>query len=78
MAKKAKKPPTRPAMQSCHGYGIVGPYGNMWTSEVFSTPERARAHIANFWKGIKHDTSKYRIVWARQAAYFIRESRHPQ
>jgi len=72
--KKAKAKPSRPAMQSHHGYGIVGPYGNMWTSQIFDTPESARRYITNFWKGIKHDTSKYRIVWARQAAYYIKDA----
>lgn len=81
MAKKAKKTvkktvkAKRPKMNSHKGYGILNPYGDMWTSHIFPTREAAKAHVRDFWSGVKgHDLSGYRIVWARQAAHYIRDT----
>lgn len=77
MSKKTKKAvrPKRPKLTSHNGYGIVSPYGDMWSSHIFPTREAAKAHIRDFWQGVKgHSLKGYRIVWARQAAHFIRET----
>lgn len=74
VAKKTVKA-KRPAMSSHNGYGIVNPYGDMWTSTIFPSAHQAREHLRDFWSGVKgHDLSKYRIVWARQSAHYIREA----
>lgn len=76
MAKKARKrrpAPDKPASQTRNAYGIVGPYGNVWTTKVFDTPAEAEQHVAAFWNGIKHDLSKYRVVRARATVTYLGE-----
>jgi hypothetical protein len=64
--------PKKPKGTSRTGYGILNPYGDMWTSEVFDTPAQAQAHLEGFWKGIQdHDLSKFKIVHAKQACSFV-------
>lgn len=77
--KKVTKPAVkkkRPRANGHNGYGIVSPYGDMWTSTIFNTADQAKAYVKDSWKDIKgnHDVSKYRIVWARQTARYIREA----
>lgn len=82
MAKKMKKPKKivkpakkRPAMSSHNGYGILSPYGDMWTSSIFNSPTEAKDYIRDFWRGVKgHDITKYRIVWAKQSVRYLREA----
>lgn len=61
-----KKPITRkPKGRSDQQWGILNPYGDLWTYETFATPEAAREHVADFWsemKTIETDISRFRIV----------------
>ncbi|MEH2501271.1 hypothetical protein V1290_000082 [Bradyrhizobium sp. AZCC 1578] len=63
----------RPKTASNTGYGILNPYGDMWTSEVFSTEGQARGHLERFWRTVPggSDLSKYKIVRARQVAHYV-------
>lgn len=49
------------------GWGIVSPYGQMWTTEIFQTEEEAGDYIKRFWAGVKNapELSKFRIVRAK-------------
>lgn len=40
----------KPKANSMDGlWGILNPYGDVWTYEAFTTPENARAHLFAFW-----------------------------
>lgn len=43
------------------GFVILGPYGNVWTRDIFQTAEAARSYLDEFWKG-KYDPSQWRIA----------------
>ena len=44
-------------------FGILSPYGGVWTRDVFETEASARQHIAAFWaKTPKLDQSEFRVV----------------
>lgn len=32
-----------------HRWGIIGPYGNIWTPDTFAKPEDAEDHLRSFW-----------------------------
>ena len=34
-------------------FGIVNPYGQIWTTDTFDSPEAAQAHLNAFWRGTK-------------------------
>jgi hypothetical protein len=76
MAKKARKRRPAPDKQKFAdstriGFGIKSPHGNMWTSEIFNTPAEAEQHLANWWRGIDRDLSKFKIVRARQSVKYL-------
>lgn len=33
-------------------WGILNPYGDIWSTSTFETPEDAKRHLAKFWDGI--------------------------
>jgi hypothetical protein len=47
-----------------HLWGILNPYGDVWSYRVFDTPEEARAHLEDFWRDYDkgEPTRCYRIV----------------
>lgn len=57
MAKKIK--PARG-----EAFGILNPFGDLWTYAHFPTEEAARACVATFWKGISHppDLSLFKVI----------------
>ena len=60
-ARKKKRP--RPAKDYC--YGILNPYGDMWTHKTFQSPREAAKYVINFWRGVGKGSEpdrKYRIV----------------
>jgi hypothetical protein len=64
----AKKPPKTTSLD---GYGIMNPYGDMWTVEVFPTTQQAQRHLERFWSGNSSmDLSKFKIVRARQTTKY--------
>lgn len=72
MAKEAKK--KKPGSATAKGFGILNPYGDMWTSEIFETPAEAEAYVRTYWANFpgSHgaDPSKYKVVRAKQSAYY--------
>lgn len=49
-------------MKTKTGIAIVGPYGNVWSDELFDTPAAAVAHLRNYWKGVADfDLSKWKL-----------------
>lgn len=48
-------------------WGILNPWGDVWTYDTFDTPEAARKHVADFWRNIKdhRDVRDFRIVRVR-------------
>lgn len=51
-----------------HGvWGIISPYGNIWSPLVFDTPEKEREHLTIYWHNIpKAGISEFRIVKVRR------------
>ena len=57
----------KPKAVTREAWGILNPWGDLWSYEVFDTAEAALEHLEAFWRkpGFKdehRDTSKYRIV----------------
>lgn len=48
-------------------FGILNPWGDVWTSETFTSEDRARKHIEDFWRGINDagDLTMFKIVPVR-------------
>jgi len=58
-AKKRAKPARGEA------WGILNPWGDVWTHDTFATPEAAKRHLVAFWSQPwfpPTDTDKFRIV----------------
>lgn len=67
------KPRNRPARGTA--FGILNPWGDVWTYETFSTEAEARQHIKNFWTGIKSstvDVSRFSVVEVRVTVSVIK------
>lgn len=46
-------------------FGILNPWGDVWTHETFDTEERAAHYVVRFWRdfpGVKRDTSQFKVV----------------
>jgi hypothetical protein len=43
----------RPKPARGKAWGILNPYGDLWTYETFSTAEAAEAYVRLFWKGVR-------------------------
>lgn len=49
------------------GIAIVGPYGNVWSDELFETPAAAVTHLKAYWKGVEtFDLSKWKLSAAHR------------
>lgn len=48
------------------GLAIVGPYGNVWTDQLFESTEEAAAYLKNFWKDTPIEWRKWKCVPAEQ------------
>lgn len=46
----------------CKVYGILNPYGDLWTWKTFASEDEARAHIRNFWRGTGHEAGVDRFT----------------
>ena len=64
----------RPKATSRVGFGIVNPFGDMWTTDIFNSEEATRNHLKRFWSVVdssSRDLSRYRIVRATQTTKFL-------
>lgn len=46
-------------------WGILNPWGDVWTTDTFATEAAARQHIEDFWSQpgfMPQDTGKFRVV----------------
>lgn len=45
-------------------WGILNPYGDLWTWQTFDTPELAISYVERFWRDIKtaHELSRFKPV----------------
>ena len=47
-------------------FGIINPYGDLWTHQTVRDERAARDHIEAFWRGTTTmDTSRFKIVPVR-------------
>jgi hypothetical protein len=61
-------PKRRPKPARGAAFGILNPYGNVWTFESFPTEAAAREYLEAFWRNPgfgPQDTSKFQIVPVR-------------
>lgn len=66
--------PKRPKPLRVKRFGILNPWGDLWSYETFDTVDAAGAHIAQFWKFSKDtDVSKFRVVPVRVTVSVIAE-----
>lgn len=60
------------------GIAIINPYGGIWTSEIFDTPEAALARLKAFWRNVpNHDISKFKLAMATQTVTLNRTPGEP-
>ena len=58
-------------------WGIMNPYGSLWTDQAFESPADAESYLRNFWKDIsKASLSKFRIVLVRRSITLEVEDGH--
>ncbi len=59
MSKKVKSGKTYHARR----YGILNPYGDIWTADTFSTAEEAKRRVTEFWAfDPRRDLSMFAVV----------------
>ena len=59
----AKKPTKEPKPYQMKRFGILNPYGDIWSPETFSTEAEAKRHVENFWRGTKRtNLSAFKII----------------
>lgn len=48
-------------------YGILNPYGDVWSPDTFSTIALAERHVREFWRGVSNppNFAKFKIVRVR-------------
>lgn len=57
------KAPKKPKPYKMRRFGIISPYGDVWTCQTFDSREAARQHVADFWKDIGGaDLSRYMVA----------------
>lgn len=58
--------PKRPTPYRSRRYGILNPYGDIWSPVTFATIEEAKSRIADFWSfDPRHDLSQFSVVPVR-------------
>jgi hypothetical protein len=54
-----------PRSTSLDRWGILNPWGDVWTVETFDDADRARDHVRAFWAGQQQDLTKFSVVPVR-------------
>ena len=57
--------PRKPRTYEATAYGILNPWGDLWTYECFESEAEAREHVEAFWRdisGTPSDLDKFTIV----------------
>lgn len=63
---KRRAAPKRPTPYRSRRYGILNPYGDIWSPVTFATIEEAKSHIESFWSfDPKRDLSVFAVVPVR-------------
>jgi hypothetical protein len=39
------------------GFGIVNPFGQFWSTDIFDSEDDAKRHLERFWSGVKNAPS---------------------
>lgn len=52
-------------MKSIKAYGILNAFGELWTNETFSSPEKAREYIHAWEESTKQELPNHRPVRVR-------------
>lgn len=54
----------RPKGARGEAWGILNPYGDLWTHSTFDSPEEATAYVERFWQGISgaRDLRRFRPI----------------
>lgn len=70
----------RPKPARGKSFGILNPYGDLWTYDHFRTEQEAHEHIRTFWRsfpGPARDTSRFKVVPVRVTVSVIRSPATP-
>jgi hypothetical protein len=43
-------------------FGIINPYGGIWTPNTFDTPEDAARYVSNYWKSDAEKIKGFKVV----------------
>lgn len=71
--------PKRPKPKRVQRFGILNPYGDLWTHSTFETEHAAQMHVVIFWRGDKNvDVSKFRVVPVRVTVSVIAKPQSPK
>lgn len=65
---KRERQAKRPKPARGKAYGILNPYGDLWTYEHFQTVEAAEKHVRDYWAGfptLPHDLAAFKVVPVR-------------
>lgn len=55
----------RPKPARGEAFGILNPYGDIWTHDTFHTEADARAYIVAFWRNVRSpsvDPSAFKVI----------------
>lgn len=64
----------------CTVFGILNPYGDLWTWQTFGSEEEARAHVRDFWRGMQGEanTDQFTIIPVKVTVSDARPTPSPQ
>jgi hypothetical protein len=63
----------KPKSASARGFGILNPFGDMWTHTIFESPREAQAYVKHFWNGNPNvgALTQFKIVRVRQSTFYV-------
>lgn len=54
---------SEPKPATCRGFGIVNPFGDIWSTNIFETENEARSYINDYcWSMKGWDATKFSII----------------
>ena len=59
------------------GLVIVSPYGNIWSDEIFETPEAALQSLKDFWRESPMELCGFKLAMAVQVTTITRPPEEP-
>jgi hypothetical protein len=70
--------PKRPKPARGEAYGILNPWGDLWTHDTFQTEALARKHIEDFWRNFPSpptDLSRFKVIRVKVTVSALQKTR---